>query len=644
MNGKPIKIACLLLFFAGIITAGFGQPVDRISNLKNSLDSLSRIIPGLNQRSDLALSNVPLHDYLRSLGKVHKVNLYVDDYPDIIVTNNFVNEPVKSIFLFLCKKFELTIEPVGTILNFIPYQPPVKETPPVKVKEPSMSWKEEKVSFDLKDDSLSKIVRKLSRMTGETLILRPGGKEIISGFIPPSEFEDGLGNLLFMNGYNMTRHRKGFYVIEPAVVSANGGRVSRPTNNGAAGSPAMGLSAFSLDIARDTADNPLVFLYAEKEPIDRVIRDLFAGLEMEYHLMEELEGEVTLNLEGAKVEEVLSHTFRGSEYSFRENDGVFVIGKRDEEGLRQTTVIRLKYRPTEKVSELIPAKMKEGLEIIEFAELNRFIVSGASEKIIELQRLIAEIDRPVPMVKVEMVMVEVNFSRLLSTGIKAGLLTGNDTLTAVKSLFPGLDYSLDGSEINTILGNSGIPGLMNLGALKSNFYLQLKALEETGNGRVVTRPVISTLNNKEASITIGQTLTFRLETNTFNNGAVNAYNQTTARFEQVQINTTINVKPYVSQDGMITLEVTPDFTVPIGSSAEGVPPTIETRRFESTIRVRDGETVVLGGLDSEIESSTTKGLPFLGRVPVLKWIFGNNDRTKKKSSLIMYITPTVEYN
>jgi type IV pilus assembly protein PilQ len=243
-----------------------------------------------------------------------------------------------------------------------------------------------------------------------------------------------------------------------------------------------------------------------------------------------------------------------------------------------------------------------------------------------------------------MVVVDVDFNRILQAGIKAGLSQPGDTVGAVKSLFPGLDYSFTGSAINTILAASGIPALANVGSLRSNFYLQLQAQESRGLLRVVTRPVISTLNGNEASLTIGQTQYYKLSTNTNSNGAVNAFSQVAQRFETIEINTTISVKPFVSQDGQVTLEVKPNFTTPGVQADPSIPPTILTRSFQSIIRVRDGETVVLGGLSRESQSNSSEGLPFLSRVPFFKWFFGKNSKNKSRSSLIIYITPTIEYN
>ncbi|MEL6846105.1 MAG: type II and III secretion system protein, partial [Bacteroidota bacterium] len=177
-----------------------------------------------------------------------------------------------------------------------------------------------------------------------------------------------------------------------------------------------------------------------------------------------------------------------------------------------------------------------------------------------------------------------------------------------------------------------------------DFYLQLRAQESQGNLKVRMEPVLSMLNGREASLTIGQTQYFLLETTTSTSGAVNNFQQFTQRFDRIDANITLTLKPYISDNGIVTLDVLPDFTTPVGSFSADVPPTIATRRFVSTIRVKEGETVVLGGLNEEAITENREGIPWISRVPVLKWFTGNVQRTNLQSSLLIYITPTIYYN
>ena len=288
-------------------------------------------------------------------------------------------------------------------------------------------------------------------------------------------------------------------------------------------------------------------------------------------------------------------------------------------------------------------KTKVGeVEIVEYPELNRIILKGPTDRVAELEDFLQEIDRPVPMVKIEMIVVEVNKDRLLNTGISAGLRTASDSSARVKQVLPGVNYDLNGREINAILG--GIPGLQNLGVLSSNFYVQLKAQETRGNLKVQMNPVLSMLNGREASLVIGQTQYYLLETQTASTGAVNNFQTFTQRFERIDANISLSIKPYISEDEMVTLDVMPDFTTPVGQFSSEVPPTIATRRFVSTIRVKNGETVILGGLSEKTKRENTRGVPILSRIPVIKWLFSNVDKGKTDSSLIIYITPVIYYN
>ena len=304
----------------------------------------------------------------------------------------------------------------------------------------------------------------------------------------------------------------------------------------------------------------------------------------------------------------------------------------------------MKYRPTTQAIELIPPSEAEGIEIIDHIELNQIILSGHTDRVNHVGDFLKRIDKPIPMVKIEMIVVEVDKSRIVSTGIRAGIRQPGDSLPNTKQVLPGVDYNLDGTAINNILNSTGVPILSSIGRLNTNFYLQLRAEESQGNLKVKMNPVLSMINGREATLTIGQTQYYLLDTQTSTSGAINSFNQFTQRFEKIEANVTLTLKPYISDGDMVTLEVLPDFTTPVGRLDSNVPPTISTRKFDSTIRVRNGETVILGGLSREEIGETNSGVPFLSRIPVLRGLFGNRERSKSNSSLIIYITPEIYYN
>ncbi|MCB0856070.1 MAG: type II and III secretion system protein, partial [Bacteroidetes bacterium] len=459
---------------------------------------------------------------------------------------------------------------------------------------------------------------------------------------------------------------------------------------------------FTIESFRD-ADHEYISLEAKDADLEALLEAIFAELKSNYLIYGHLSGQITIGAEITRLEDLLRYLLQATDFTYKKEGNLYLIGPKDLEGLYTTQIVRMKYRPTFQAIELIPGVASganssslstpynlqnqpnpssinrqrnnqnpeypqnddlfensssnipsqtslppeiiqtevSGVSIVEYPELNRIILKGPTDKVEELAYFLQEIDQPVPMVRIEMVVVEVNKNRMIITGLKAGFRSPDDSSSVNREVLPGVDYTLDGSELNTLLSN--IPMLSNIGSLSDDFYVQLKAQEARGNVKIRMEPVLSMLNGREASLTIGQTQYYLLETQTASTGSVNNFQQFTQRFEQIEANISLSLKPYISEDEVVTLDVIPDFTTPVGSFDADVPPTIATRRFVSTIRVRHGETVILGGLTQNEKRENTRGLPFLSRIPVLKWIFGNVDKTKSESSLLIYITPEIFY-
>ena len=96
-------------------------------------------------------------------------------------------------------------------------------------------------------------------------------------------------------------------------------------------------------------------------------------------------------------------------------------------------------------------------------------------------------------------------------------------------------------------------------------------------------------------------------------------------------------------EGEITCEIIPDFSEPEGSFSSEVPPTLNKRYVKSSVRLRDGETIVLGGMVKESVSDVHKQVPFLGSIPVIGWLFRNVERVRSKSQLLIFVTPHIYY-
>ena len=106
-------------------------------------------------------------------------------------------------------------------------------------------------------------------------------------------------------------------------------------------------------------------------------------------------------------------------------------------------------------------------------------------------------------------------------------------------------------------------------------------------------------------------------------------------------NLSIKVTPYVSEDRQITLEIEFEQTEFTDRVEENAPPGTATRGFKSIVNVRNEEMVLLGVLDRNTMEKSSRGIPFLAKVPVIKWFFGKERRNKVERTLNIFIKPSV---
>jgi type IV pilus assembly protein PilQ len=185
--------------------------------------------------------------------------------------------------------------------------------------------------------------------------------------------------------------------------------------------------------------------------------------------------------------------------------------------------------------------------------------------------------------------------------------------------------------------------LASLGVLPDDFYLNLKALERDGIANVKSRPVIATLNGHKATLSIGTTQYFLLKTTIPYRDQNQVVFQESQSFHTIEADVKLELTPYVGAGGMITLEIKPDFRTPVGQLSPEIPPAINSRSLSSTVVVREGETIVLGGLIQESESEIKTKVPILGSIPLLGALFSSSSKTNRKAELLIYVTPYISY-
>tara|TARA_R110002096_G_scaffold186511_2_gene365585 strand:- start:23008 stop:24792 length:1785 start_codon:yes stop_codon:yes gene_type:complete len=588
--------------------------------------------PGLEEKVDFSVGEtIELADFLVGLGKSSDVNISVDPNVKGKVINNLSNVTVLELLVFLAKQHKLDFDITGNIIHIKPFEQEVeviaKIRKPISIKFDTIN---SLLSLELKQDSLPLVTRSLTQKTGKNIVFQPGlESKLLSIYLQDVLLEQGLEQIAFANDLQITKNLEGFYLIEKLEKNKN----QDPSSRFQSLAQNSQSSIFEFD-------SGFVSLTVENEPIKEVVRSIFQEMGLDYFLFSKLDGTITLSVQNVSLSVLLQRIFSGTKYTFREKDGVVIIGERTEEGLRESKRIFLQHRSVEKIIEYIPENIRSGLSIKEFTELNSLLVSGSYPQIMELERFIINIDQPVPVVLIEVIIIDYQKNHNLSTGIEAGV--GEEPGTSGGSVYPGFDYSLNANSLNTLIQNFDGFGSLNLGPVTPNFYVNLRLLEDNGVLNVRSTPKLSTLNGHEASISIGSTQ-YYVNQQASIQGAQSPVTQVTRTFQSVQANFTLTVKPFVAGDSSVTLEIQVDQSDFTARESPDAPPGAVNRNFNSMIRVKNGEMILLGGLEEKTLDDSGSGIPFLSRIPILKYLFSSRTTNDKKSKLNIFIKPSIIY-
>tara|TARA_B110000091_G_C13780517_1_gene460937 strand:+ start:140 stop:1018 length:879 start_codon:yes stop_codon:yes gene_type:complete len=289
--------------------------------------------------------------------------------------------------------------------------------------------------------------------------------------------------------------------------------------------------------------------------------------------------------------------------------------------------------------DLIPKSIKEGIDIAVDIEQNAFIVDGNAQKIEAFKAFLKTIDKPVPVILIEVMIIEVSNSNSVSVGLDLGL--GENPTEDNGAIFQGTNLTLGAASINKIIGGFNGFGSLNVGKVTENFYAKIEALETNGDLKIHSTPKLSTLNGHQATLSRGQRSYYAVtQTNTI--GTQNPLISNVKNYLPIDADLSIGIRPLVSGDGNITLNINV-----LQSSFNGeridpdAPPGMDSREFTSTIRVKDKDVIILGGIEETSKNSSGSGVPFLARIPLIKYFFSKRTRTASKSKLSILIKPTI---
>ncbi|MEW6096100.1 MAG: secretin N-terminal domain-containing protein [bacterium] len=465
----------------------------------------------------------------------------------------------------------------------------------------SISVKNGLLSLDVKGADILEVLREISIQGGINIVADRSVTGHVSSHLEDSPLEIGIRALLETNGFSVEKVNDIFQVTR-----------------------LEGKKTFSIMITKEG----LFTVDLKAADLDEVIRAIAIQGNIDIVTAGYVRGKVDAHLSNVPLERLLKLILEGTNFTFTKIKDTYIIG----EGISlnpssltfiNSEVIKVNWIDVEEAVKSLPdAFPKTNIKVLK--DQNALAIIGTQQLIDKVKEYISQIDKPAPQIMIEALIVDYTTSVGKELGLQDGKYQKGHVTT---NLFPDQVIPL--------------PLTYKAGKLDTEFSVNLRALIKEGNATIRANPRIATLNGHEASIDVLTMYRYR----------EHRYNETTGRLEPVGVPRVVEtgiklrIKPWVTASNEINVEISPQVSDKTGETEEGAGggslPITSDRLIKTTIRVKNGETIIIGGLVESKEKESENRVPFLGRIPIIGYLFKKITKEKTQSHLVIYITPYI---
>ncbi len=378
-------------------------------------------------------------------------------------------------------------------------------------------------------------------------------------------------------------------------------------------------------------------LAARRAEIREIMLSLFKDADINLVMAEGVKGSVSLDFKNVSVEQALEALLQARDLTFR-RDGSFLYIED-----KITRVFTLDYVSNTGADgveiwsglnrEVESMLSKEGSMVLN-ATAGRIEVTDSPSIVRRIARHLREVEESVSrQVIVEAEVLEVTLSDEFRLGFSYGIFP--DYLNSDEV---GLLDS--GTAISQTLSAGG--SALNVGILRPNeLAIAVDMMRQSDQVRILSRPRVATLNNRLATLAVVERVPI-IERNVVD-GEGGIRTEYDIRFEDAGVS--INITPQIAADGVIMAHIQPSITAVEGfvTTPDGlqVEPIFNVRETETTLRVLDGQTIVIGGLRSVRRNEVTQKVPILGDIPLLGFLFRSTIQEEQQTELAIMMTPRI---
>ncbi len=257
-------------------------------------------------------------------------------------------------------------------------------------------------------------------------------------------------------------------------------------------------------------------------------------------------------------------------------------------------------------------------------DTNSLLILTSTKNYAKIKPILDELDKPVGQVLIKVLFAEITHNNDIDLGTE----------------FSGWNLRGNSDDQNITLGTTFGQPLTGFSAtvFDQDVEVAVHALQEVGKLNILSRPYILTSNNQEATITVGQQVPYAT-----GESLTTGQSQTTTEYRDIGI--ILSVTPSINPDGLVNMTVRPEISSQTGETvqiSENLSlPVFSTRTSETKVAIRDGQTIVIGGLIQDQTTETVSKVPLLGDVPILGHLFRRTRIGTDKTELLIFLTPHV---
>ena len=400
-----------------------------------------------------------------------------------------------------------------------------------------------------------------------------------------------------------TRLLAAVLLLTPALLLSPGVAAVEPTNS---------------DIMQDGK----ISLTLREVEISEVMEMLSRTARVNILLSEDVTGKVSVNLYGIDINDAIQSIATSAGYGVERRSGSYFIVDREEAGKShpggptQLRTFKVQYSDPEKISDIIENHLSSYGQVTTLPERKLLVVEDTPHFLARVAKLLRQLDRQPKQILIE--------ARILEVGLKDTESFGLDWIKIFESGDRIIDIGTQG------LSNPGSPGLF-FDYLSPDAALILDALRTRERLRTLSTPKLLALEDQEAETIIGDRLGYNVTTT--------IDNVTTTSTEFLESGVILKVKPSVDEQNRILLDIHPE--VSTGSVSDDGIPNQTTTEVTTTMLVKSGQTVFIGGLIKRNATQTREGVPVLGDIPGLGMLFSNRSIGSVNTELVVLITPYI---